>query len=720
MKTIKQNDYRWMVVAVRRHLASITLLVLLASALAAAYAVLREDEYTAYAEILVEPDNNEFGDLAEENNFLPATISPNEMETELRLLTSSRVLFKVIEKLGLTFEPSGLGRVKTDMWSWISAEAKPLEVADEAQKFRSFRDRMTVERDPLASTITIGYRSTDPKEAAKVADTIADVYLADRLDAKRKLFNQTASHLEARVNDMAEWLRKEEAKIEEYRAEADLYDVSGSSPIEQRYATLTNQLTEAKLGLTDAQARLSQAKGPIAGREDWHGIDLESIKEVQSSPVISDLRRQESEIRRRIGDLSSQYGRQHPVMRNARAELDGVRSSITAEIKRIVDQLQLEVEVAKNRVGTIQAQLDEAEQELSTTQSSRIHLREMERDIAGPRRVYEMMLDRYQRSTEQEKLVTDTARVIGPAIVPDAKSQLSGMLLIGIAGFCAGSAGVGLALLREIGRPGYTDADELEADVGYPVLSIVPWVRRSSKEDAVKRKRSLEAFGFIEAIRSVIQVLMSKRPSDGSQTVGKVVALTSCFPNEGKTTLALSLARQASVGGVKAILIEGDLRKDGMQTKLKTLDADKGLIHLLKGEASIEEIIQNEPSSGVDVILGLGPSKEAFSLTRSAALRQLFDVLRQHYELIVLDCGPLLGISDTRSLVGMADEVVLVVRWQTTERSAVATAVRGLERQETPIAGLVMTQVDLAEHMRYGNADSLHYQDRYHAYATEI
>lgn len=720
MQTKKQNDYRWMLIAVRRHLASIALLAVLASALAVAYAVMREDSYTAYAEILVEPDNNEFGDLAEDTNFLPAAISPNEMETEIRLLTSSRVLFKVIEKLDLAFEPSGFGRFKTDMWSWISAEAKPLEVAEEAQEYRSLRDRMTVERDPLATTITIGYRSSDPEEAARVANAIADVYLADRLEMKRRLFSRTASHLEERINEMAEWLRMEEAKIEEYRAQADLYDVSGSSPIEQRYTTLTRQLTEAELALTDAEARLSQANGPIDNLENLDGVDLDSIKEVQSSPVISDLRGQETEISRQISDYSSQYGSQHPVMRNARAELSGVRASIKTEIKRIVDQLQLEVVVAKKRIDTIQAQLDQAEQKLSTSQNSRIRLRELERDITGPRRVYEVMLDRYQRSTEQEKLVTDTARVIGPAIVPDEKNQLSGMLLVGVAAFCAGTAGVGLAFLREIGRPGYTDADELEADVGHPILSVLPRVRQFSNNPAVKRKRSLEAFGFMEAIRNVIQVLMVKPSSEGAEAPSKVVAITSCFPGEGKTTFALSLARQASFGGIKVLLIEADLRKDGMQTKLKTLETDVGLVPLLKGETTVDRVIQSEQSSGIDVILGLGPSKESFLLTRSTALHNLVDEMRERYELIILDCGPLLAISDTRSLVGMADDVVLAVRWQTTERAAVASAVRELERQDTPIAGLVMTQVDLADHMRYGNTDGLHYQDRYQAYATEI
>jgi uncharacterized protein involved in exopolysaccharide biosynthesis len=397
---------------------------------------------------------------------MPPAISPAEMESELKLVSSGRVLQKVIDEFGLTFEPAFSLDLAGYLRDWSTAEAlededpRAVEDAERTQKLRAMRDNLTVERDPLASVISISYSSTDPAEAARVADGIARYYLADRVTAKRQEVSETAEHLRRSVDEMGDWLKSAEGEIERYRADADLYAVDGASPVEQRYTTLSEQLTEARISLTEAESRRSQADEALA-----NGKALDSIREVQTSPVIGDLRGQESEIRRRMSDLRTQYGDNHPIMKNAKAELAGIDRSIDAEVERVMEQLQLEVIVAGNRVKTIEDQLKKAQAELSESQASRIRLRELERNVAGPRRVYELMLDRYQRAREQEKVLTDKARIIEKASVPDEPSQLSGILLIGITAFGASAAGVGLALLQEIRRTGYAEAAEVEEDL---------------------------------------------------------------------------------------------------------------------------------------------------------------------------------------------------------------------------------------------------------------
>ena len=119
-------------------------------------------------------------------------------------------------------------------------------------------------------------------------------------------------------------------------------------------------------------------------------------------------------------------------MTNAKAELGDIRQSIRREIDRIVEQLQLEVTVAENRYRTLEEQLATAQNELSGSKTSRIRLKELERDAEAPRRVYETMLERYQRAREQEKLLLDSARIIGPAQIPSGRA-------ISAASFCSAS-----------------------------------------------------------------------------------------------------------------------------------------------------------------------------------------------------------------------------------------------------------------------------------------
>lgn len=716
--TEEWRELAWMWRAVRKHLGKIVAITVLACMATTAFVLTRTKEYTAYTEILISPDSNEFGNLEEDNNFVPDSVGPAELESEIRLIQSSHVIGQVIGQLDLGVDESSPD-ILAMITGWLGVTVAQSDQGEEAmeafEKLDTFRDKLSIERDPLAYVVSVGYSSTDREEAALVANALAETYLRDRLESKRKAVSETAESLGRSVDELADWLKTREREIETFRADSDLYAVSGTSPAEQRYNTLAEQLTEARLDLTEAESRFSQADEAVR-----QGKALGSIREVQASPVISTLRGQETEIQRSIADLATRFGDNHPIMTNAKAELDDVRQSIDREIERIIEQLQLEVSVAENRRDTIEEQLSRAQAELSGSKTSRIRLKELERDAEAPRRVYETMLERFQRASEQEKLLLDSARIIGPAEIPTDPSNFSGLLLLGFtaAGSCV--FGVGLAFLLELLRPGFHNAVEAEQHLGHPVLGLVPTVHR--KEGARnQRLQVLESYGLTEAIRNLVYAVVPKTHRD-RRLSAKVLAITSSFPDEGKSTVALSLARQAAQSGLKALLIEGDLRKPGMRDGLTRIEkVEYGLAHVLRGDVHYaDDAIATEPGSGVDIMLGFGPAEDAFTLMRNERMSQLLEAVRPRYDLIVIDAAPIMAVSETRTLIDLADETLFVVRWKTTERSAAKAALLDLERMDATITGVVLTQVDLREHLRYEDADRLAYQDKYNQYAESF
>ena len=716
--SIEGHELAWMWLAVRKHLGKIISIVLIASAVVTAFLLTRTKVYTAYTDILIAPDSNEFGNLEEGRDFRQEGMSPADMESEVRLISSSEVVKHVIDDLDLNFDAKALD-LKTIVLRWANAappvpEDETSSAIGDSKALRAFRDRLSIERDPLAYVITVGFKSEDPERAALVANRLADAYLKDRVEARRRSLSETADNLRRSVEEMRDLIKSSEREIDDFRADSDLYAVGGASPAEQRYNTLSQRLTEARLELTNAQSRLSQADQ--AARS---GRTLDSLREVQTSQAINALRNQESEVQRELADLGTRFGENHPVMTNKNAELDGIRQSIANEIDRIIDQLRLEVTVAQNQFDAIKSQVDAAQEDLVSSQTTRIRLNELERDAEAPRRVYETMLERYQRAREQEKILADSARVIGRATVPDRPSNASGILLLGftVAGSCA--AGVGLAFLLEARRPGFSNAQEIERGLNYPVVAMIPLVQSSKggkRSDA--QWQVFEAYGLTEAIRSLVYTILPKSDMHERDT-GKVVTITSSFPDEGKSTISLSLARQASFSGLRTLLIEGDLRKPGLRRGLKTIKATYGLVHLLRAEVNdAYECITTEPESGVDIMLGFGPADDAFSLLRGERMGQLLEGVRERYDLVIIDCAPIMAVSETRSLIDLADESIFVVRWKTTERSAAKTAVRDLERMEAKIGGIVLNQVDLKEHLRYEDADRLAYQEKYKGYIS--
>ncbi len=710
------RELAWMWRAVRKHAGKIITIVALASVAMTSFIVTRPKEYTAYTEILIGPVANEFGNLEEDNGRPPESVGPEELESEIRLIGSAHVIRQVIDELQLDFEsgPPSIVKAAVD-WLGVTAARSDddgLDGLNAGVQLDAFRNKLSIERDPLAYVVSVGYKSTDREEAALVANTLARLYLADRVESKRKALTETADNLGRSVEELAGWLKSREREIETFRADSDLYAISGASPAERRYNDLAQQLTEAKLAMTDAESRLSQADDAVR-----QGKALDSIREVQTSPAIGTLRGQETEIRRNIADLATRFGENHPIMTNAKAELKDVRQSIGREIERVIEQLQLEVTVAENRYATLEEQHAAAQAELSGSKTSRIRLKELERDAEAPRRVYETMLERFQRAREQEKLLLDSARIIGPAQLPARPSNVSGLLLLGFtaAGSCA--FGVGLAFLLELFRPGFQNATEAEKELGLPVLGLIPTVHRTGRAKD-ERWEILEAYGLTEAIRSLVYTVLPKADRDGRESA-KVLTITSSFPDEGKSTVALSLTRQAAFSGLKTLLIEGDLRKPGLQEGMTKIKLDVGLVDILRGEVHYaDDAIATEPESGVDIMLGLGPAEDAFTLMRGERMAQLLQAVRPRYDLIVIDAAPIMAVSETRTLIDLADETLFVIRWKTTERSAARAALRDLKRMDATVAGVILTQVDLREHLKYEDADRLAYQDKYNQYAA--
>jgi polysaccharide biosynthesis transport protein len=706
------SEIAWILYAGRKHLALIALVVIATTLLATAFVILRPKQYTAYAQVLIEEHEPSFSDLQERTGF--STIGPAEMESEIKLAGSVRVLRQVLEELDLSWPEQSSWNPVGMVREWVRGDdgGESSVVDPNVQNLRHLREKLTISRDPLAFVISIGYTSTDPAEAALVANAIAETYLEDRVAAKRRAVSETAQHLRRSTEAMGAWLKSAETEIEKYRGETDLYTVAGASSAEERYHTLAKELTIAGTELDRASARFSQVKRTTA-----EGRPFEGLIEAQNPLVIAELRQQETVLRGQLADLSSQYGPNHPVRQSVQSEFDGVRSAIRDEINRVVDQLRHEEEIARERFHQVEEQLKQARAALVDSETSRIRLGEMERNAAAQRRVYEAMLDRFQRAREQEKVLVGSAEIISPALVPEDPSNLSGVLLIGMTAVASCAAGVGLATLMEMRQRGYTSASHLEQELSCPVLATIP---RISNAQWRSRRISVEVSAFVEGIRGILQSVAPTRYGESARD-GKVIAITSCFASEGKTTLAMSLARQAGFGGLKVLLIEGDLRKSGLRDKLQTVSASTGLSHVLKGTASsLEEAIVREPRSSVDILMGFGPTPEAFSLLRSAQMAVLIRAMKQRYDLILVDTPPLMVVSDTRMLVGLADEVIYVVRWQETNRSAVRTAIRELQRGGANLAGIVLNDVKVGEYLKYSIAERSRYQDYGGDYAIEI
>jgi capsular exopolysaccharide synthesis family protein len=254
-------------------------------------------------------------------------------------------------------------------------------------------------------------------------------------------------------------------------------------------------------------------------------------------------------------------------------------------------------------------------------------------------------------------------------------------------------------------------ASEVEEQMKLSTLTRVS-KRALGKAGGTGKRRNTLSGRDIEAFR----ILRTNLRALGTDRAPKVVAVTSAMPQEGKTTVASSLAWVNAASGRKTLLIECDMRRPALAKRLG-LDEAPGLVEFLSGEDSAKEMIQEVPRERLGLGATNGSSESPSTLwcitagavaAHSAdvldtdAFRDLVRTLSRSYDAVIIDTGPLLPVVDPLEVVPLADAVVLCVRASATTREQLAAARATLERLPSPPVGLVVTGVRAQELRSYG------------------
>ena len=391
-----------------------------------------------------------------------------------------------------------------------------------------------------------------------------------------------------------------------------------------------------------------------------------------------------------------------------RAERADIEAQIQREIQRISVSLGNEVAVSRARLATLQESLRGATGDLSDNSSASVRLRELEREAAASREVYESYLQRYQEIADQDQLNISDARLMAYASTPGAPSSPRLRVAVALAIAVGLMLGFGAGVIAEIFDQSVKNADELESKVGYPAIASIPTISKRMMRQMPPAERHPSGYlvgrpmsAFTEALR-VLRTVIVYSKLDFSV---KVVAITSALPDEGKTTISMCLARVAAMSGQRVCVVDCDLRKQSINDVID-IETDVGILQVLAGEAPWRSAIVRDPNSDAHVLPVATSGFTPRDVFGSEAMERLVGELRAHYDLVILDCAPILAVAETRVLVKHADTVVIVARAGRSHIGAVRSAVAQTESAGGKVLGIALNCV-LPHWQSY--ADSLYF-----------
>lgn len=178
----------------------------------------------------------------------------------------------------------------------------------------------------------------------------------------------------------------------------------------------------------------------------------------------------------------------------------------------------------------------------------------------------------------------------------------------------------------------------------------------------------------------------------------KTVLFTSCTSNEGKSTISIETVKSFAELGKKTLLIDCDLRKSIFKHKIKKGSIRKGLTHYLTGQCDLKDIIYNCKSGSNEFefyAIPSGPtSNSPTELLASNKFKEMLKVLRDEYDVIIIDTPPLINVIDASIISSNIDGAVIVVEAGNTNYKVVQKTRDKLLASGTRILGVVLNKVD--------------------------
>jgi len=437
---------------------------------------------------------------------------------------------------------------------------------------------------------------------------------------------------------------------------------------------------------------------------------------VLSSPLIQQLRNQEAQVMRRASELSVEYGPKHPRILQVNAEIADIKQRINSEIDKILLALENEVELAHTREQSLQSSLQAAQQQSGVQNLEAVKLRALEREAAANRALYETFLNRFKETSSTQGMESSDSRVISSAEIPSAPTypnKKRSTAIIAILGFLAAC---GLVFGLHFLNPGLVSPEQIEKELGVHAIGMVP--KLPAKTEPLDYLLAKPHSGYVEAINSL---KISLKLSDPDALI-KAIQVTSSVPEEGKSSLVLSLATVMAKEGRKVLLVDADLRRSSIQNKLGFPEKGPGLTDFVLAESdTADNFIIHHEKTGIDFMrAGDAQYANATDIFSSKRMQTIVAKLKQQYDYVLFDAPPVMAVADARVIGQVTDKTLFVVRWDKTPRKVVLSAITLLRKGGTSIAGIVLQRVDLKRYGRlgYGNSGYFyhygHYGHRYY------
>jgi capsular exopolysaccharide synthesis family protein len=328
------------------------------------------------------------------------------------------------------------------------------------------------------------------------------------------------------------------------------------------------------------------------------------------------------------------------------------KSKPNQQLQFLRKEFQIRAGMFQQQIANIEKSITEKRELLDKKSQQSVELQVGEAELEQLREIAADMNLKLEQF-DIENVAPDRIRRIQKAIPAPAVSASQRYTLVGLGGatgFALTCFGIAYLEFRNRRLDG---PDQIDEGLGIRVVGTLPGL---SARKLLDPDHPVVA-QLTESIDSVRTLLMH----DASSKRRQVVMITSATTQEGRTTVASQLAASLARAGRRTLLVDGDLRRPALHA-LFDVPLEDGLCEVLRAEVDVADVIRPTHAEGLWLMTAGYCDVDAIHALATEQLQPAFEKLRGEYDFVIIDGGPVLGMSDALIFGQYSDGAILSVR----------------------------------------------------------
>jgi capsular exopolysaccharide synthesis family protein len=593
------------------------------------YETIRPPSYRSFAQLYVSSDTplSPMGFLTED--------SQNYFGTQIELLKSARLQAAVYEKLGVSPKPG---------------QKAPVEI--------------NVTQPLKTSLLDVQATGSDADLVQRFLQALIDEYLAYKKETRLASSEDLLISITAQVARKAEDLQAEQEKFTEFQKTNNVAVLEADAKSAGMYLSDLN-LQLAKLRLErKILSEVSDPAGMTSMASQTNEPDTAPISSAEETITNDVSKDDDSSLKSARVELAVMLGDKEE---RVRAMGEHRFEEEVARLQRLVSILEsdlmarkgLEMQDLDKRMEAISEAIPAWEARMLDINNRLAQAQRMKSNIERQQEFYDHLLSTMQNVDLNKNVQQERLSLLQPAA--SAKPETRSLLLrIALAVVGGTVVSVGMVFVWYLLDDRLVSVRDIRDQFGETILGLVPQIRvpRANPERALLESNDSRT-AYAESFRHLRSALLLSEAGE-TPAQPRTVLFTSAMPNEGKTTVAINVARVLAKSGLRVALVNADLHSAGGTAAFGESNGH-GLVNFLRGEVDLSEILHPSNISGLTVVpSGAHAGEEGLFLRRQ--LEELIKSLREQNEFVILDGPSVLSADDAALLVPHADSVVLVTR----------------------------------------------------------